>query len=162
MGLLCTVSGPWGGVGERHVSRSCGQAARQYRGVWICVLRPLCRLPGRPPTPDKRRSDAIRGRAVLESRSSDIAGDSVGLVGADRLLLRLRACVVGVWASNRRFVNSKPARWSTRAYSVNNRTPSRAMKVVMITGSRQPEGCGVTHYSLRLADALREHGIACE
>ena len=32
----------------------------------------------------------------------------------------------------------------------------------MITGSRQPEGCGVTHYSLRLADALREHGIACE
>ncbi len=31
----------------------------------------------------------------------------------------------------------------------------------MITGSRQPEGCGVTHYSLCLASALREHGVSC-
>jgi glycosyltransferase involved in cell wall biosynthesis len=35
------------------------------------------------------------------------------------------------------------------------------MNVIMITGSEQPEGCGVTHYSLCLASALRERGVAC-
>ncbi len=32
----------------------------------------------------------------------------------------------------------------------------------MITGSQQPHGCGVTHYSLRLVSALQEHGISCD
>ena len=36
------------------------------------------------------------------------------------------------------------------------------MNVVMVTGSDQPQGCGVTHYSLRLVDALRSHGISCD
>jgi glycosyltransferase involved in cell wall biosynthesis len=32
----------------------------------------------------------------------------------------------------------------------------------MITGSKRPEGCGVTHYSLRLAAALKARGVLCE
>src|SRR3989442_9265272 len=36
------------------------------------------------------------------------------------------------------------------------------MNVVMVTGSDQPDGCGVTHYSLRLVNALRAEGLWCD